>query len=206
MKSDRCPWIRQDALKLIYERDTLHNVALKTHDREAWTKYKSARNRATSYFRASKKQYFQNKIYENSHNSKGMWKCLRQLLPSKNKSYDLPNDVSPDDFNIFFTSIGCNLTTHFNKKVLPKVNIDRPDVSFAFVDVMDDFVLKRLLSLPDTHGMDILNLDNTLLRTAAPLISSSLTSLFNFSLSTSHIPKDWKHTLVTNQIKPVQTG
>ena len=62
---------------------------------------------------------------------------------------------------------------------------------------MDDFVLKRLLSLPDTHGMDILNLDNTLLRTAAPLISSSLTSLFNFSLSTSHIPKDWKRALVT---------
>ena len=197
MKSDRCPWIRQDALKLIYERDTLHNVALKTQDREVWTKYKIARNRATSYFRASKKQYFHNKIYENSHNSKGMWKCLRQLLPSKNKSNDLPNDVSPDDFNIFFTSIGCNLTSHFNKKVLPKVNIGRPDVSFAFVDVMDDFVLKRLLSLPDTHGMDILNLDNTLLRTAAPLISSSLTSLFNFSLSTSHIPKDWKRALVT---------
>ena len=126
-----------------------------------------------------------------------MWKCLRQLLPSKNKSNDFPNDVSPEDFNIFFTSIGCNLTSHFNKKVLPKVSIDRPDVSFAFVDVMDDFVLKRLLSLPDTHEMDILNLDNTFLRTAAPLISSSLTSLLNFSLSTSHIPKDWKRALVT---------
>ena len=40
-----------------YKRDTLHNVALKT---QAWIKYKFALNRATSYFRASKKQYFYN--------------------------------------------------------------------------------------------------------------------------------------------------
>ena len=49
---------------------------------------------------------------------------------------------------------------------------------------MHDFVLKRLLSLPDKLGMDILNLDNTLCQTAAPLISLSL-----LHCSNSHCPQ-----------------
>ena len=204
VKSRSCPWIPKDISlsKLIHQRDALHKRAIKTHDLELWRKYRATHNRVTRRIRASKKHYFYQSINENFRNSKGMWGCLRQLLPSKINRNEVPSELSAHDFNKCFTSIGTNLVTKFNISNMPCMTSNPPNTSFSFSNICDNSVLSNLLNLPDGCCLDVLDLDKRLFKISAYLISRSLNSLFNFSLCSSQVPIDWKRALVT----PVYKG
>ena len=54
-----------------------------------------------------------------------------------------------------------------------------------------------MINLPNKTSLDILGIDNFLLKVAASAIYEHLTYLFNLSLSSCHVPLDWKRALVT---------
>ena len=128
-----------------------------------------------------------------------MWTGLRTVLPSKKNASTSSNikDLGPDDFNSFFTAVGLNLTQKFDTASLPVINIDRPSCRFSFSNITHDSIHNLLVKLPDKKGMDLLSVDNYLLKLSAHVISKHLVHLFNVSLRTASVPKDCKMACVT---------
>ena len=122
-----------------------------------------------------------------------MWKTLKHVLPSKKYNNILPHDLTPDDFNSYFTSVGEKLSSHFDKNQQP---VMPPVVGsgrrFTFSEVSPNFVFKSLKNLSVQSSIDILGMDRYLLRLAASHMFLYITYLFNLSLSTGFFPSDWK--------------
>ena len=74
--------------------------------------------------------------------------------------------------------------------------------SFEFVTIDEGSVVTDLLTMNADSNNDVLQLDSKLLRLASPLISKSLTHLFNLSLMSRVIPSDWKLARIT----PIHKG
>ena len=69
--------------------------------------------------------------------------------------------------------------------------------SFEFVTIYEGSVTTDLLTLNADSNNDVLQLDSKLLRLVSPLISKSLTHLFNVSLMSRIVPSDWKLARIT---------
>ena len=127
-----------------------------------------------------------------------MWKHIRQTLPKNNS--ESVNDITPDTFNEFFSSIG--------EKVAASINTAHPNLSFPdsiytfkFSPVTSEFVEQVLGKLPEQSKNDILGFDTKLLKMTKNIISVSLCIFFNMSLVHGYLPKDWKVALVTPAYK-----
>ena len=134
-----------------------------------------------------------------------MWESLKHVLPSKrSKNVAVNNDLCAENFNTFFTSIGTRITSHFNNDNLPNMPSTalESEKHFNFIAISPLSVLKSILSLPAKSSVDILGFDNQLLCIAADEIHIHIAYLFNLSLMTSIVPKDWKRACVT----PVYKG
>ena len=197
VKIRNCPWITRDILNLIKQRNFLHKVAVRSRSPLDWVNYKLTRNLVTTTIRKRKKEFFSNNIVRNGHNNKEMWKSLRFVLPSKqNTEMDLSPDLSKDQFNSFFTSVGTELTKHLNNS-LPNLEIDKPSSQFSFSKIDPKLVYNFIFKLPSKCTMDALDFDNCLLKAGLQVICPILVYIFNLSISTGIVPKDWKSALVT---------
>ena len=125
-----------------------------------------------------------------------MWKSLHSVLPSK-KSCEISKDITSNKFNSFFTSVGTDLSKHFNQSSLPDISFEKPECSFSFSEITSAFVRNYINELPNNYIMDDLEIDNMLLKEAAIVICPLLSFLFNLSITTANVPKDWKSALVT---------
>ena len=99
----------KDILQLIYKRDYLHNIYLKSKSDQHYLQYQSLRNQVTAVIRNKKREFYHNKIL-GSKNSKELWTTLRHILPSWNATNSIPSDLSASDFNNHFTIIGETLS------------------------------------------------------------------------------------------------
>ena len=86
IKSRTEPWINNEILELMYERDeALRKANQNKSDTSLRSKYNKLRNQVTNTARKSPANYFQNKVEENKNSHKLLWKQFRSIGPS-NKS------------------------------------------------------------------------------------------------------------------------
>ena len=85
--------------------------------------------------------------------------------------------------------------------ILPELEANPDNCSFEFLTVNQNDFLQELLHLSNKTSLDIIEMDNKLLRLASPLIAPVLAHIFNLSLAEGHIPKDWKLARVTPVFK-----
>ena len=71
------------------------------------------------------------------------------------------------------------------------------DCEFKFEKIEEEDVLKLLRGLDVNKAVGLDNIIAKLLRMAAPAISQSLASLFNFSLESGQVAGEWKSARVT---------
>ena len=115
----------------------------------------------------------------------------------KDKKSKLPNDISPDDWNNHFTSVGPKLAKKITDSQNPTWKNNTSIYQFKFNSIMEENTLKMLQNLPSSNNIDVLGFDSLLLNISSDVICSSLTVLFNMSLNTGQIPDDWKKARVT---------
>ena len=72
---------------------------------------------------------------------------------------------------------------------------------FHFTPVTEDFVLRKLQCLSTNQLTSDRCITNRLMRECAPFIRSSLTYLFNLSISTNRFPTEFKQAIVTPLFK-----
>ena len=69
--------------------------------------YKHLRNEVVSNIRKSQQDYYKKKISPDNK-PQNIWKAVNESL-GKDKKSKLPNDISPDEWNNHFTSVGPKL-------------------------------------------------------------------------------------------------
>lgn len=204
-------WINSDFLKLTKDRDYYFNKAHKTNSPEDWNMAKCLRNKCNNLRNKLKKNYCNDAIVNNVHDSKTLWKTIKKIIPSSSKSNVLPNVNSTDDvnfkctadkFNKYFTSIGNELGKKFDNDVNVRctcnsVCSDQCNSKFQFQDISSKFVLNQIYSMQNDKSTGLDQFNVKLLKLAAPYISNSLAFICNLSLRNGTFPDLWKKAKVT---------
>ena len=67
-----------------------------------------------------------------------MWKTISHVLHSKSKSSSIPDDITADDFNYYFSTVGNNIGNIFDDNVtLPEFHVGLHN-SFEFVSYLSE--------------------------------------------------------------------
>ena len=195
-------WLNNEIKSMIYRRDYLHRSAIRSKSETDWNLYKKMCNMLSLTIRNVKKSYYFNQINTSSDNSSTMWKTLKNILPSKKSHADISN-LNPDKFNEFFNTIGEQLTKCFDPvEIDVSEEICHLNNQFNFLELNPNNVIKHLLQLPKRSILDLLDMDNNLLRTVSLIIAPSLTHIFNLSLCQGIMPSDFK----SSRITPIYKG
>ena len=123
-----------------------------------------------------------------------MWHTLNEALNKPSKSNSSIN-LSPDNFNDYFSSIGNKVSELFsgNEHNITCSNSTIRNESFTFSPISEQTVNQLLKRLGSTKcNLDVLNMDSCLLCLSLDVIANSLAFLFNLSCSQNEIPGDWK--------------
>jgi len=121
-------------------------------------------------------------VHENV-DSREMWACVRRLT-GKNQNFDRVEGVTVESLNDHYSQIS---TDHDYTPTALRQTVLYPN---------NDFILEwRVFNILDTLCSTATGLDGIpswFLRVAAPIFCSPITQLFNLSLSTSTVPRQWK--------------
>ena len=168
-----------------------------------------AHNQVVLLIKKAKRDFYRNSINCNLDNPKNLWKIIRNLAPSQCSNlpshllvdgiiYDSHIDIA-NLFNAHFVNIASSVVLNNNTSTTPNwdylkvlVRSKLPlGVSFT-IPITTDFVLDSLRHLPTGKAVGLDGLSGYFLKLSAPSIGSSLTTVFNLSLSSGSFPDLWK--------------
>ena len=162
----------------------------------------SERNRGmpiNSHKRAAKKKYFQD-LLSDKNNSKSTWTAINQLTnKTSNPKHHVNINISAEQLNDHFSTIAEKIVTTNHKSrsnTLDKLrefclsrNI-QGKLDIPLMSVTDVYNALKHLKQSGTRDLD--GLDTKILRLAAPIITNSLTYVFNLCISKSTFPNAFK--------------
>ena len=191
------PWITRDLKVLFRKRDRLHLKAKSSGSPSVWLAYKRLRNKAVSTLRQAKK-CFLNTLSSSVRTPKHFWSLYHSLFPNRHR---IPATLSYGNACAESTLSKCELFNNFFASVFSKS--DPLDENFppsspqsppilSHITCTEDEVFDLLMSLPRKTASGPDNISSPILRGTASAISTSLTRLFNSSLSLGQVPAEWK--------------
>ena len=197
------PWMNNEISQAIKKRNSLFRIAKssgKPADRERYT---VKRNQTTALLRKSKQSFF-NKL--NNADAKTFWKSVRSLNHKPTSMPTLQHNGTKLETS---ESKADALNNYFYTCFFPPLT----DSDFSYDDLHPDNCPKELLCTEATTVTLLANLDTTkstgcdsvnanMLKSTAESTASSLSTLFNLSISTGVFPTEWK----TARIVPIPKG
>ena len=189
----------QNVRSCLLKRDRARRRANQSNSPELWRDYRHLRNAAVSAVRRSKEEFFAS-IAKKIKSPRDFWKAYHSL--TKTPSH-MPSEMSLGDrsssstegkaemFNEFFTS--CFNESSPSSSTIPP---DSPNV-LSELEFTEGDVAQAIARLrPDTStGPD--NISARMLKLCSTSISEHLVNIFNSSVSSGKVPKDWKISRIT---------
>ena len=205
VSSNKIPWLTSAIKSLMYERDKLKRKAVIRSLETDWKNYKQMRNKVNKELKEAKVSYYSNKIANQKQNPKAAWKTINQILGRKKKP-TIINELHTADktlksseeisegFNKFFTDIGRNLANnvalsncHFEEFIQPSMSEFK-----LFNPITVDTVHQLLTSIATNKATGIDQISCKFIKISAPIISATLTYLFNQTIDQCSFPNEWK--------------
>ena len=211
-------WFSNSISDAIKQRNCLHALAVRHNTDIHWREYRSARNRVVHLIRQSKRDFFQESIKSNLDNPRHLWRIIRNIAPANysklpshltvngityNKSIDIANL-----FNSHFANIASAVQLHppdsppdwnfLHEFILSKLPNNK---SFVIPPVTSSFVFDSLSHLSTRKAVGLDGLSGYCLKMSAPSIATSLTAIFNLSISSNTFPDIWKMAKVSPLFK-----
>lgn len=204
------PWITNDLIKLIRERDkTSKKIKKQPFNATLNKEYRDLRHQISSGIKSSKRVYYRSKLNQYQNNPKRFWMVVNELAGRSNKKDPfsvqkyLPNvsNITPDvrkivadDFNTFFASVGYNLASSINSSGPPIINDAdyRQDTVFTLQTVTELDVIRHVYSLRggSAPGFDGVSAD--VLKENVNSLSKPLLHIINLSLASGIFPDKFK--------------
>ena len=214
VKNNSQDWFDGEVAEKIAIRDKLFKKFKKSKLHVDKDLYREARNNVENIIKSKKKNYFEDKLKENTAKPKELWKTLNGLgLPKKGSQSGAANVCLKENdefvfdpaaisnvFKTFFSDIAINLLAklptapnRFNKNSVSefykKFNIKN---KFKFSHVTDETILEILKNLDVTKATGIDNIAAIFLKDGAEILASPIAQLCNLSISTSIFPDECK--------------
>ena len=213
------PWMTDEILSLIQERDELLRKARQSNNILHWQKYKKSRNTVFKTIRDAKKHYFHD-AFEGSSSSKEFWKHLKHVTGAAKRATvskirngdnvtDDPSTIA-EVFNKFFVSVasiykpGVNNSSADNRDILNAFVTERlpADASeFVIPLISQELVFTYLSTIKVGKSTGLDGMSASILRAAAPVIAAPLTKIMNMSINSDKFPTTWKLAKVTPVFK-----
>ena len=194
VKDRHNPWMTNELLQLMYERDCLHRKATANKNSDIWEQYKQSRNRVVYAIKQAQKTYYQDRVASQHGNKSAMWSSLKPIMGTSKS--DCPIPITPQVFNDYFTTVGVKLAENLDDTT-HTWNLPRSIYDFTLTHTDANLVHKLLRSFKEKSSMDILDMDSKLMRIGASAIAPSLTTLINISIQYGELPDEWKYARVT---------
>ena len=204
-------WITPHIRTLMRAKRYFHKKAKKGRSTEDWEQYRRLRNQATWSLRKAKKEHFEQLSEQSARNPQKVWKELDRLLGGKYKhSIDflkVEGEVIMDKQNIakefaaFFSSIVGILDEDTDNGDTCDT-VPPCEIVFKFERIKEEDVLRLLKGIDPNKAVGVDSISGKILKAVGPGISKSLTSLYNASLGSGQIPREWKSAI----IMPVHKG
>ena len=221
IKSRTEPWINEEILEVIRERDRalIQSNQNKT-DRQLRKKYTDLRNKVITQVRETKANYFTNEVELNKDNPKKLWKQFKTLgysnknkaknrivLEIDNKKCFNPKEVVNTICKYFLTIasklVGKIINTGANMykttgNLLKDYYLYKGVIpkSHKLSKVTEEFVYKELCSLNPSKSTGIDEIKPKFLRDGADIIKGSVTHIINLSITTNTVPEELKFAIV----------
>ena len=181
------PWFNADLGKLILERDRLFNSYKHSHDPNALTACKRAKNHVNHEIRKAKREFYIKTLEQQRPNPRVLWSHIKSSLASTTavqpRQTNIPNQPQPqskmmaDKFNYHFVNIvstfGAMPTTVPNYAKLRNF-ISRSkseNANFKLPNMTIEFVLKQLRAMPATKATGLDGISCKVLKLSAEIIA-----------------------------------
>ena len=157
--------------------------------------------------RQAKSQYYQDQFEKNRSNIRRVWSTIKDILNKHKRKSDFPphfivnnrkiSDAKQiaDHFNIFFASVGTNLSKNITQPEGLKISkylTQRIACSFNFDCISVSAVKKIIQDLASKNSCGVDNISTNFLKKISHVIASGLTQIVNQSLCTGIFPTKMK--------------
>lgn len=208
VRQKETPWMNNDIITKIRERDKMKKQARKSGSELHWNMYKKLRNKVTSMTRTAKRLYVTKMIRDNKGNPSAMWKSLRCVLPNKKKNTSISKLVVSGKEVTGYKNIATHLNDHFTNIANKRKNtqkfgnnmeqfLQKCSSVFKFHDVSEEDVLKHVNAIPSNKATGLDNIPASILKISINHILRPLTHLINLSLKNGIVPRAWKLARIT---------
>ena len=196
------PWLCNEILEAIYDKDQAWKQAKRTKDAEDLLVAKRLRNQVKDMIRRAKRDFIQEEIDNNELSTRKFWEKLNYVLPTKDKGSSIrlinkdDNGVIDDEdlpsyINRFFTEIGPKLAANFDEEWVD--NIPNYDMDMmGNVEVTIPEMEKIVKSINIGKSSAVTNFSSGVLKDAFLVILPQLVHMYNLSFSTGIFPDVWK--------------
>ena len=203
VRNNQAPWISEEFLQAIKERDYLKTSAGKSGKASDWEQFRNKRNFCNHLKNRLKNEYFTRILHEHKSDGKKLWKTIKKLLPSKgsNKINNLKdsdgtliydNKKIANQFNIFFKSIGSSLASKFKEVKTEDITVPYNPNTFQFKMVSGESVSKIISSLDNNKSTGLDGVSVRVLKAGNPFFSGVLAKMMNKSMIQGKVPHHWK--------------
>ena len=202
VKRKEKPWITNEILSLIRQREKFHKKFIKEKDQSKKNifheQYRTFRNQIVTASRQSKKLYFQKYFEENSLNLRNTWRGIKSIININHKGKSKPTSliigdelitdpyIVADEFNNYFSSIAGQLQNsihtqgqNFNDYLQVKC-----DQTFFLKATHKYEVIDIITSSISNKAVGPNSIPNKILHMIKKLIAEPLAEIINLSFST----------------------
>ena len=201
-KRTRLPWIDRPLLRLLRRKKKLYRQAKVTRD---WSQYCSFQKHCKREIRRAEWQYINKTVQEGL--DKNNTKPFRNFVKSRRRDNTGVSPLhdrgtlysdAPNEANILLRQF----KSAFTLDTEPPPSQPRPQVpSCRQITINTDGVAKLLKSLQVHKAPGPDGIANTVLQTCADSIAPALTMIFQRSLDTGRLPKDWLSANISSAYK-----
>lgn len=203
-KRDSNHWITRGLKTSIKHKNKLYIRYKNSPTLQNSTTYKHYKNRLRSLIGAAKKLHYEHLITANKNKPKEIWDIIKEVVGNKNSKYEIDeividnktcNDKQKitDAFNEYFINIGPNLAKDFPSSNTQHLDyMGTPNINSMYLTPTNPTeVINCLLKLKrSAPGIDELN--PTIIKQIATLITNPLTYAFNLCFEQGIVPDELK--------------
>ena len=195
------PWMTNEAIEAINDKDRAMNKARRSKKEEDWVRAKELRNRVGRDIENLRADYLKNQQETHRADPKKFWMNIATIIPGKKGNQgpiwlksEEGNEVELEDtaayINKFFTNIGPNLAKKHKSDW--EYFGDTEVESIDNITTSQDEVLKlcKEIEVMKASGMD--EMSARICKDAFMVLVKELTYLFNCSLNAAIFPEKWK--------------
>ena len=202
----REPWLTNEALEAIKDKDRIMARAKRTGKEEDWSLAKRERNRVGRELELLRRDYLKNQQEEHKSDPKEFWKVISTIIPGKKvkggkiwlkketNGEEVPVKETADYINNFFTNIGPELAKQHSEPWAYFGNTIQDDIPEIVATQEEVAGLCRDINTMKSSGLE--RLSSRICKDAFVVLTEELTHIFNCSLSSATFPVTWKSATV----------